>query len=111
MVAAVLAVAFSLSGATIRVPQDAPTIQAAVDTAAAGDTILVDRGIYPGGVVVPQEKPNLTIRGVDRNAVVFDGAGQRDDAIGVHADGVKLVRGSYTYRSDVARSKRRLRVG
>jgi len=90
MVAAVLAVALSLSGATIRVPQDAPTIQAAVDAAAAGDTILVDRGTYPGGVVVPASKPNLTIRGVDRNAVVLDGAGTRDDAIDVHADGVTL---------------------
>jgi hypothetical protein len=90
MVAAVLAVALSLSGAVIRVPQDAPTIQAAVDAAAAGDTILVDRGTYPGGVVVPASKPNLTIRGVDRNAVVLDGAGTRDDAIDVHADGVTL---------------------
>ena len=90
MVAAVLAVALSLSGATIRVPQDAPTIQAAVDAAAAGDTILVDRGTYPGGVVVPAGKPSLTIRGVDRNAVVFDGAGERDDAIDVRADGVTL---------------------
>jgi Right handed beta helix region len=74
----------------IRVPQDAPTIQAAVAAAAPGDTILVDRGTYPGGVVVPKEKPNLTIRGVDRNAVVFDGAGRRDDAIDVHGDGVTL---------------------
>jgi Right handed beta helix region len=90
MVAAVLAVALSLSGTTIRVPQDAPTIQAAVDAAAAGDTILVDRGTYPGGVVVPAGKPRLTIRGVDRNAVVLDGAGRRDDAIDVHADGVTL---------------------
>src|SRR5256714_3039124 len=90
MVAAVLAVVLSLSGATIRVPQDAPTIQAAVDAAAAGDTILVDRGTYPGGVVVPAGKPGLTIRGVDRNAVVLDGAGKRDDAIDVRADGVTL---------------------
>jgi Right handed beta helix region len=90
MVAAVLAVALSLSGGVIRVPQDAPTIQAAVTAAAPGDTILVDRGTYPGGVVVPKEKPNLTIRGVDRNAVVFDGGDTRDDAIDVRADGVTL---------------------
>ena len=89
MLAAVVAVALSLSGAVIRVPQDAPTIQAAVDAAAAGDTILVDRGTYPGGVVVPASKPSLTIRGVDRNAVVFDGGGKRD-AIDVHADAVTL---------------------
>src|ERR671937_2002223 len=77
-------------GKVIRVPQDAPTIQAAVDAAAAGDTILIDRGTYPGGVAVPPSKPRLTIRGVDRNAVVFDGADARDDAIDVRADGVTL---------------------
>src|SRR5919205_1538883 len=90
MLAAVVAVALSLSTGVVRVPQDAPTIQAAVTAAAPGDTILVDRGTYPGGAVVPADKPNLTIRGVDRNAVVFDGAGRRDDAIDVHADGVTL---------------------
>src|SRR5919201_6242716 len=77
-------------GKVIRVPQDAPTIQAAVDAAAAGNTILIDRGTYPGGVVVPQAKARLTIRGIDRNAVVFDGADTRDDAIDVRADGVTL---------------------
>jgi hypothetical protein len=81
----------SASGShVIRVPQDAPTIQAAVAAAAAGDTILVDRGTYPGGIVVPASKTRLTIRGVDRNAVVFDGADTQDDAIDVHADGVTL---------------------
>src|SRR5205085_5050178 len=90
MVAAVLAVALSLSGATIRVPQDAPTIQAAVDAAAPGDTVLVDRGTYPGPVVVPAAKTGLTIRGVDRNAVVLDGGDVRDNGIVVHADDVTL---------------------
>ena len=83
-------VALAVSGNVVRVPQDAPTVQAAVDAAAPGDTVLLDRGIYPGRVVVPKSKPNLTIRGVDRNAVVFDGADTRDDAIDVLADGVTL---------------------
>src|SRR5919204_3765850 len=90
MTAAVLAVALSLSAGVIRVPQDAPTIPAAVAAAASGDTVLVDRGTYPGGVVVPEDRPSLTIRGVDRNAVVFDGQDARDDAIDVRADGVTL---------------------
>src|ERR687888_683430 len=90
MLAAALAVALSVSAGVIRVPQDAPTIQAAVVGAAPGDTILVDRGTYPGGVLVPEDKPNLTIRGVDRNAVVFDGGDVRDDAIDVRADSVTL---------------------
>jgi hypothetical protein len=79
-----------LGNNVVRVPQDAPTVQAAVEAAAPGDAILIDRGTYPGGVVVPASKPGLTIRGVDRNAVIFDGGDTQDDAIDVHADGVTL---------------------
>ncbi|HYZ78940.1 MAG TPA: right-handed parallel beta-helix repeat-containing protein [Gaiellaceae bacterium] len=90
MTALLAALALAVGSNVVRVPQDAPTVQAAVAAAAAGDTILVDRGTYPGGVGVPKSKPNLTIRGVDRNAVVFDGADTRDDAIDVRADDVTL---------------------
>ena len=91
MLAGVLALGVSAAPpSVIRVPQDAPTVPAAVAAAAPGDTILLDRGTYPGGVIVPKSKPNLTIRGVDRNAVVFDGADTQDDAIDVLADGVTL---------------------
>ena len=86
----VAALAVALGGGVVRVPQDAPTVQTGVDAAAPGDVVLVDRGTYPGGVVVPKAKAGLTIRGVDRNAVVFDGDDRRDDAIDVHADGVTL---------------------
>jgi parallel beta helix pectate lyase-like protein len=74
----------------IRVPQDVATVQEAVTLAGPGDVVLLDRGSYPGGVVVPPSKRGITIRGVDRNAVVFDGADRRDNAIVVHADGVAL---------------------
>ena len=90
MTALLAALALAVSGNVVRVPQDAPTVQAGVNAAAPGDVVLVDRGTYPGGVVVPKAKAGLTIRGVDRNAVVFDGADARDDAIDVHADGVTL---------------------
>ena len=75
---------------TIRVPQDAPTLQVAIDGSAPGDLILLDRGTYPGGFIVPESKPGITIRGVDRNEVVFDGQDVYLNGIDIDADGVVL---------------------
>src|SRR5215210_4925795 len=52
----------------VRVPQDVATLQAAIDGSRPGDVILLDRGVYRGGVVVPPDRPGITIRGIDRNA-------------------------------------------
>src|SRR5262245_29053245 len=79
------------SAREIRVPEDAATLQLAVGRAAPGDTIVLSAGTYPGGVVVPPQKHDLTIRGVDRNAVVLDGANRRKNGIVVHADGVSVL--------------------
>jgi Right handed beta helix region len=78
-------------GSEIEVPEDAPTLQLAIDRAQPGDTILLAAGTYPGGNVVPQEKPDITIRGVDRNEVVLDGADLQENGIVVHADGVSIL--------------------
>jgi hypothetical protein len=74
----------------IRVPQDQPDIQRAIEEARPGDVILLDRGTYPGEVVVPADVRDITIRGVDRNAVIFDGDDVRENAIYVAGDGVTL---------------------
>ncbi|MEX2237556.1 MAG: right-handed parallel beta-helix repeat-containing protein [Dehalococcoidia bacterium] len=82
--AAVLAPAAGLAGDegdVVRVPQDYEDVQEAVDAAEPGDTILIDAGVYPGDVIV--QKHDLTIRGVDRNEVVFDGEDERTNAIEV----------------------------
>ena len=79
------------SNSTIRVPQDAATLRQAIARADPGDTILLDRGTYPGGDVVPRDKHDITIRGVDRNAVVLDGEDTRSNGIVVHADGVSIL--------------------
>ncbi|QIA27667.1 hypothetical protein DYI95_009215 [Thermaerobacter sp. PB12/4term] len=66
---------------TLRVPEDYPTIQAAVDAAEPGDLILVGPGVYREEVVVT--KPHLTLRGLDRNRVIIDGEFKRANGIKV----------------------------
>ncbi len=75
---------------TLLVPQDYPTIQAAVDDSAEGDTILVDRGVYNEQVFVDESHPGITIRGVDRNEVILDG--NNEMAIGVFVKAADNVR-------------------
>ena len=73
---------------TIRVPQDQPTLDAAIEASTPGALILLDRGNYQGDALVPETKPRIRIRGVDRNAVIFDGQDLRSNAIVVQADDV-----------------------
>jgi hypothetical protein len=67
--------------ATIRVPEDQPTIQAAVDAAAPGDLVLVGPGVYREAVDVTTDL--VTIRGLDRNEVILDGGFELDNGIRV----------------------------
>lgn len=79
----------ALPGPTVRVPQDYPTIQAAVDHTAPGGLVLVSPGIYREAVVVTT--PFLTIRGTDRNRVILEGGFRLDNGIQViEADGVTI---------------------
>jgi Right handed beta helix region/WD40-like Beta Propeller Repeat len=77
-------------GRTLHVPGDFPGVAEAVAASLPGDVILLAAGTYPGDVVIPETKPGITIRGVDRNTVVFDGQDIRHTAIEVEADGVAL---------------------
>lgn len=47
---------------TLRVPKDHATIQAAIEAAAAGDTVLVSKGEYPGPIVI-DGRSDLVLRG------------------------------------------------
>lgn len=69
------------TGKTIRVPDDAETIQGAVDQAEPGDLILVGPGVYHEEVTVTT--PFLTIRGLDRNEVILDGKAELHNGIKV----------------------------
>src|ERR687892_1316826 len=100
LVAALLAGALALSGcggddddagddaggesdddATLHVPGDYDTIQAAVDAAEPGDLVLIEPGVYEESVSVTT--PELTIRGTDRNEVILDGGFELDNGIRV----------------------------
>ncbi len=72
----------------VRVPADAATIGAAVAAVAEGGLVLVEAGTYPEAVVV--DKPGVTVRGADRNAVIVDGQGERAIGILGIADGVRV---------------------
>jgi hypothetical protein len=75
------------SGTTIKVPEDQPTIQAAVDAASPGDLVLISPGVYNEAVDVSTD--GLTLRGLDRNQVILDGEFTRDN--GVRVLGAKNV--------------------
>jgi hypothetical protein len=51
-VCALVASAGGAQAAVLRVPQDFPTIQAAINAAQSGDTVLVSRGTYAGGLTI-----------------------------------------------------------
>src|SRR5690606_24179229 len=65
----------------LRVPDDHATITDAVDAAAPGDLILIAPGTYHESVNVTTD--DLTIRGLDRSAVVLDGEFELDNGIRV----------------------------
>ncbi len=76
------------TGVTRRVPQDYPTIQNGVDAANPGDLVLIDKGEYNEAVFVTT--PSVTLRGVDRNAVILDGKFELSTGIMVGGNGVAV---------------------
>ena len=73
------------------VPDEYPTIQAAVDAAQPGDLVRIGPGTYREQVVLGPAKRDVVLRGTDRNRVVLDGGdGVRANGITVHADGVAV---------------------
>lgn len=68
-------------GATLRVPGDHPTVQAALDAARDGDTVLVEPGVYPVSLKVARKSVTLASRFAtsrdpkDAEATVLDGGG------------------------------------
>ncbi len=58
----------------LNVPDDFPTIQAAVDAASSGDTIVLNASrIYFENVVIPAAKSGISIEGQDAVSTIIDG--------------------------------------
>jgi plastocyanin len=82
-----------VAAAILRVPEDYPSIQAAVNAAKAGDLVSIGPspeadGAYHESVTV--KTPDITIRGRDRNTVILDGRYKLDDGFEVLANNVVI---------------------
>lgn len=87
-------VAAEIVRSVLNVPGDSATVQGAVDMAKPGAVILIAPGVYKESVVV--RTPNLVLRGLDRNKVIFDGEDQRENGILVAANNVAIENLSVT---------------
>ncbi|CAN5692692.1 hypothetical protein BH11ACT8_BH11ACT8_28090 [soil metagenome] len=74
---------------TLAVPADYDTVQAAVDAARSGDTVLVSPGTYNEAVRV--DTAGVRLQGTDRSDVVFDGDGLKGNGITVTAADVVVA--------------------
>ena len=87
---------------TITVPDDYPTIQAAINNASAGDTVFVKNGIYytPFGIGIDVDKP-LSLIGENSKETVIVGVPSRygeNKVIQIDADNVVIS--GFTIRDD-----------
>jgi nitrous oxidase accessory protein len=72
----VTTISVEASAKTITVPDDYPTLQAAVAKASPGDTVFVRNGRYDGGVVI--DKP-ISLKGEDPNRTIIIGGATAQD--------------------------------
>lgn len=81
-VAMILSIGASAHAGTIKVSKSGPvtSIQAAIDLAGPGDSILVKGGRYAGALVIPAGKSNLKLRGVGK--VIIDARAPGGAAMG-----------------------------
>lgn len=72
----------------VRFVRPGDDVQSVVDDARPGDLLVFEPGVYTEPVVVSTE--GVTLRGRDRNAVIFDGQHARPNGITVLADDVAV---------------------
>jgi hypothetical protein len=76
------------SAAIIAVPADRPTIQSAVDAAAAGDVVRVSPGVYPERVRITGARNGLTIEAADPSSPPVIQGKTTTSTDGVQIDGL-----------------------
>jgi Right handed beta helix region len=77
------------NGRLIRVPQ-VVDLDDALEAARSGDVILLAPGIYGGDVSIPAGVTGVTIRGTDRNHVVFEGDELSEEGFEIYGDDVAI---------------------
>lgn len=89
LISALAVVGLAHAGPPIKVPEDHASIQAAVDAADPGSTILIGPGVYAESVTV--DVPGIRLIGREGlGSVVIDGTGLDANGVHVTADGVEL---------------------
>ncbi|MFJ4873378.1 nitrous oxide reductase family maturation protein NosD [Streptomyces sp. NPDC088757] len=84
--------------AVVRVPQDAASVQQAVELVRPGGLVLISPGVYRESVILAT--PRVVLRGTDRTKVVVDGEFRR--ANGVTVTGAGSVVENLTVRNHLA---------
>lgn len=77
----------------LTVPDDYPTIQAAVSAAGPGDTVSVRKGLYTENIIISK---SLTLQGEDREKTIIDGGGSNNV---VHITASHVTVGGFTVRN------------
>ncbi|UCE99799.1 MAG: hypothetical protein JSV82_01670, partial [Planctomycetota bacterium] len=72
MMAVLLCLCGSAGAATLNVPGDSNTIQAAIDAASYGDTVAVATGTYEENIIL---KSGVEVIGAGASATTIDGGG------------------------------------
>lgn len=73
----------------IRVPEDVPTIVAAVDKASSGTTIFVNNGVYEEEVTIPLSKSSIRLIAIGKN-VILDGKNRLKKAFSTNSNNIEI---------------------
>ncbi|HEU6449754.1 MAG TPA: pectinesterase family protein [Verrucomicrobiae bacterium] len=77
-------IAVSTLAATLNVPSQYSTVQAAINAANSGDTISIANGTYTGPFTIPNTKSHLTLAGASQTGVILTCSGTNQTTMTIH---------------------------